>query len=78
MILKALCIHILALVYFNLNIFRGIQMSHERTRRKKTQRALDIISLKLEYEDKVFPGAISIDSPPSGRPLVQPNTDPST
>ena len=42
MILKTLCIHILALVYFNLNIFRGIQMSHERTRRKNTQRASEM------------------------------------
>ena len=32
----------IALVYFNTNIFRGIQMSHERTRRKNTQRASEM------------------------------------
>ena len=42
MILITLFIHISALVYFNLNIFRGIQMSHERTRRKNTQRASEM------------------------------------
>ena len=34
--------YFIALVYFNLNIFRGIQMSHERTRRKNTQRASEM------------------------------------
>ncbi len=29
-------------MYFNTNIFRGIQMSHERTRRKNTQRASEM------------------------------------
>ena len=31
-----------ALVYFNTSIFRGIQMSHERTRRRNTQRASEM------------------------------------
>ena len=31
-----------ALIYFNLSIFRGIQMTHERTRKRNTQRASEM------------------------------------